>query len=702
MRRFIPLAVTATGLALPFSPLHASGDYGCAPSWEVASRNYDECGGRAILSPGNDTRVNLFYLLRDVQRVPAGALAYPKSDDDASFGHTFFGWGLLRQAYYPQENTDQEQDQNYGSRCISLSSGTDAFVAAMQANRGLPAAERERLTQARGTIAAHCANGGAMAGPSLVAPEVKSGPGREYLGYLQSADAFYAEQWDAARDGFARLRKSKDPWLSETASYMLARTELNAAQNTAFDGYGAFDARQVDNAMLAKARAGFEDYLKRYGQGRYANSARGLVRRTLWLAGDAVALSREYERLLGAVAVGSPGAADLVQEIDSKFLFASSGEIVGNKAADGPMLLATVDLMMMRDPGEGGMPVISAEEIAAQESRFAGRADLFGFVQASHAYYVAKDMRRVLQLIPDDAKRPSYAPLAFSRQVLRGLALAALKDRNESGFWRELMGGASALYQRPLIELALAMNYERAGKLADVFAPGSPIGEVPVREILLQNVAGPDLLRTAARSTARPQHERDVALFTLLHKELLFGDYAGFLRDVALVPTGALDDSGLWSLREQEKIPVGLFRAGASSDGYDCPALAVSAQALARNPRDFKPRLCLGDFYRSYGFDNLGVAAGTPKPDELGGTPTLFPGKPTPRGEIYDDIIRDPKAPAADKAYALYRAINCYAPSGNNECGNADVPQSQRRAWFQQLKRDYGSSSWAQTLRYYW
>ena len=40
--------------------------------------------------------------------------------------------------------------------------------------------------------------------------------------------------------------------------------------------------------------------------------------------------------------------------------------------------------------------------------------------------------------------------------------------------------------------------------------------------------------------------------------------------------------------------------------------------------------------------------------------------------------------------------------SRNNECGDADVPQSQRRAWFQQLKRDYGSSSWAQTLRYYW
>ena len=53
-------------------------------------------------------------------------------------------------------------------------------------------------------------------------------------------------------------------------------------------------------------------------------------------------------------------------------------------------------------------------------------------------------------------------------------------------------------------------------------------------------------------------------------------------------------------------------------------------------------------------------------------------------------------------AYALYRAVNCYAPSGNNQCGGADVPQEQRRAWFQQLKRDYAGSQWAQKLRYYW
>ena len=139
-----------------------------------------------------------------------------------------------------------------------------------------------------------------------------------------------------------------------------------------------------------------------------------------------------------------------------------------------------------------------------------------------------------------------------------------------------------------------------------------------------------------------------------------------------------------------------IARRGALIPPYD------TAATLARNPREVKARLCLGEFYRLNGFDDIGGREEAPKRDELGGTPTLFSGKPTPRGDIYADVIADPQAPAGEKAYALYRAINCYAPSGNNACGNADVAESQRRAWFQRLKRDYAASPWAKQLRYYW
>ena len=684
-------------IALP-QAAGASGDFGCDPAFRLVNREYGRCANSAFLSPGNDSRVNLLFLARDRQAAPASGFAYPGDTlAEPGLGHNFFSWRMLRGAFYPQR--EEADDTAFaGSRCISLTSGTRAFTAALQASRGLPAGERDRLIAARNTVAPVCVGAGAGA---FVAPEgVTSAAGRDFLGYLQAADAFYAERWDAARGGFAGLRGSKDPWLAETAAYMAARTELNAAQAGAFDEYGSFVADKVDKAVLARARGLFDDYLKRFGQGRYAASASGLVRRTLWLGGDAVGLAREYERLLAATAAATPALADLIEEVDNKLLTNAGG-----RAIDGPLMLAAADLMMMRETWEGGPQPITLAQLVAQERSFAGRADLYGYVLAAHAFYVEKNPAKVLQLLPDDARRPAYGALGFSRQVLRGMALAAKGDRNEAGFWRELIGGARGPYQRPVVELGLAMSLERTGRLAEVFAPASPIGETALREILLMNVAGADLLRAQARDTKRPVHERELALFTLLHKQLAYGDYAGFGSDLALLGGSASSEGGLWSLREQARVPVGLFRKGTWSDGYACPALPATAAALAQNPRAVKARLCLGDFYRLNGFDDFGVFAGAaarPGRDELGGTPTLFAGKAMPRGDIYAQIIADPRAGADDRAYALFRAINCYAPSGSNACGNADVPESQRRAWFQRLKRDHAASPWAQKLRYYW
>jgi hypothetical protein len=694
MRRLVPLAISVLALFAPPDPVAASGDFACEPSWKLPSDSFGTCGNRAVLSPGNDTRVNMFYLLLERQGAAPAAAVYPEGEDDRTLGRSFFSWRLLRKAYDPRYDGPLGDGEFYGSRCASLASGGASFAAALAADRKVPAAERGKLVAARERLAERC-RGAAL---TPLPAGIRSARGREFLAYVVAAEAFYGEDWDAARQGFDRLRGASDPWLAETAAYMLARVELNAAQANSFDEYGSFAGPdRTDRAALARAQAGLAAYLQRYREGRYAASARGLARRVMWLSGDTVGLARAYERLLGAVPLAGPRAGDLIEEIDNKLLMAGGGE-----AADGPLLLATIDLMRMRDAAESGAPTISAEALAAQEPRFAGRTELFSFVMASHAYYVAKDMRRVLQLIPDDARQPRYAPLAFSRQVLRGMALAALGDRNEAGFWRELLGGAHALYQRPLVELALAMAYERSGRLGDVFAAGSPIGESPIREILLQQVAGPELLRAQARSADRPQHERDLALFTLLYKQLTHGRYAAFVGDSALLRADAPKDGGLWDIRTQEEIPTGLFRAGVRSDGYACPALAKTAAALARDPADAGARLCLGEFYRLNGFDDLEANAARPAAEELGGTASRFPGRRVYRGRFYADIIADPRAAAGEKAYALYRAVNCYAPAGNNACGGEDVPESQRQAWFQRLKRDYPNSEWALKLRYYW
>ena len=81
---------------------------------------------------------------------------------------------------------------------------------------------------------------------------------------------------------------------------------------------------------------------------------------------------------------------------------------------------------------------------------------------------------------------------------------------------------------------------------------------------------------------------------------------------------------------------------------------------------------------------------------------TLFAGKPIWRSESYADIMKDKSAPREDRAYALFRAVHCYEPVGNNSCGGTDVPKETRKSWHDELKASYGDTVWAKALRYYW
>ncbi len=712
MKRLGLATVSAVALFAPFSALQASADYGCDPSWTLNSRNLD-CASRGALAPGNDTRVNLLFLMRDKAGL-ASTGSYAKQDwDTLPYGRTFLDWKFMRATLYPKPDSEAAGSEYYG-RCASLTTAGPAFTTALTASISVPANERALLVKARERLVATCTAGETPgdaadeAKPALLAwPDgITSAAGKEWLTYLKGGDAFYAMRWDEARSSFAALGSSRDPWLAETATYMLARVDLNAAQASSFNQWGDFEGpEKVDHTAATRASTGLANYLKAFPQGRYAASAQGLVRRALWLSGDLTGLSREYERLLGAVAAGKELAPDLVEEIDNKLLFADG---LSSKA-DGPLVLATLDLMAMRggvldEDGKpvSDRPVLTADQLAAQEKFFAGRPELFSFLQANHAFYVAQDYKRVLALLPDDARKPSYDNLAFSRQVLRGQALGALGDRNEAGFWRELLGGASGLWQRPTAELGLALSLEKGGKIADVFAANSPITDQTVREVLLRHSAGPVILRANATNAVRSQHERDATTFTLLYKDLTRGRYAEFVTDAKLVSPKASTEFGFWNFGREEKVPVGIFTKGRWADGYACPTITMTAATLAKAPMDAKARLCLGDFLRINGFDGFSVLDTTPEKGTLGSHANLFPGKPMVRAEIYKAIMADPKAAANDKAYATYRAIRCYAPAGNNGCGGDEVEISQRKVWFNQLKKAYPTSPWAKKLSVYW
>lgn len=708
MKRKVLWSAAGMGLLAASGIAWACADTSCTPSWKLGSAGFD-CASSAVLAPGNDSRVNLLFLLRGKAGLAVDAPKYPDPDYESSgYGRNFVDWRLLNETLFPQPpRAEDDYGPDFaGSRCISLNTGTPAFMAALAANAALSATERSALGTARQRLEQTCKG----IEPEVVAewPIGLSSPAaKAFLTYLQASDAFYAERWADAERGFAALAQAPDPWVRETAAYMLGRVSLNAAQAGAFDEYGWYEGlKQVEQAAVTRAKAQLAAYLKAYPNGRYAASATGLQRRALWLEGDTKGLAAEYARLLGSVPAGTEASARLIEEIDNKLLFAGDRPA----AASGPLLLAALDLVQMREAvveDEDGEPQarkpgLTEADLAAQAPAFAGEPELYGFVQASHAFYVQKDYRKVLTLIPDDARRSEYSPVAFSRQVLRGMALAALGDRNEGGFWRELLGGSKALWQRPTVELGLALHMERHGQVAQVFAKDSPVQDTTIRKILLTHSAGAAVLRRAAQDGARPQAERDTALFTLLYKHLTRGDYAGFAASRALVPANASKDAGLWNFTQQETIPVGLFAKGRWSDGYPCQSITVTAQKLAKNPQDTAARLCLGDFLRLNAFDGWNELDDSPAKDELGGAARDFAGQPLTREAIYTAIIANRAAPANDRAYALYRMVYCYAPSGYNGCGGKDVEIDQRKAWFNQLKREYPASPWAKKLRFYW
>jgi hypothetical protein len=693
MRRVLA-GTLALAAALAAPTAFGCADGGCEVSWKLAAQEMD-CASRATLAPGNDTRVNMLLLLRDRGGLDTAALKPVEveySYDDG--GETFYSWRNLNAGLFPGRydywtGFGGKEGDRRGSRCLSLAGGDVGFAAALAANRSVPAGERTALNAARARLVPAC-DGEAVG--SATWPSVSSAAGQQFLAYLQAAEEFYREDFDSARQHYSVLTTTSDPWVAETASYMVPRVLLNEALAKSVDEYGWFKGvKDVNQPAVRAAGAGLNAYLKAYPAGRYAGSAQGLTRRVAWLAGDRTGLARTYAGLLSKVDPGAESATVLVEEIDNKLIASPDQEAV----ADGPLLLATLDLMRMR-PSYGadgeGPPLLTAAELEGQASKFASDRPLFDYLRATHAFYVAKDYRKVLALVPDDAKQGRYSNLGFSRQVLRGMALAALKDRNEGGFWQELLSGAKGGWQRSTVQLGLALNWERSGKVDAVFAPGSPISDPSIRSILIVNSAGAPLLRRIVQDRANPVKERDNALYTLLENELIHGQFAAFAGDTKLPVADPASSAAA-------------FTTGKVADGYPCAPIAVTAAALAKLPQDIPGRLCLGDFFRINGLDapNFGETPESDKPtDVLGSFAHGFTGARINRSEIYNSVIANSRAAPNDKAYALYRAVMCYSPSAYNSCGGENVEIAQRKAWFNQLKRDYPASQWAKKLRYYW
>jgi hypothetical protein len=67
------------------------------------------------------------------------------------------------------------------------------------------------------------------------------------------------------------LLESQQPWLSETAQYMLMRTALNKSSQNSVGQYGDFDIARINRDDAAQAQKKLKPILQRWPAGLYAD-----------------------------------------------------------------------------------------------------------------------------------------------------------------------------------------------------------------------------------------------------------------------------------------------------------------------------------------------------------------------------------------------------------------------------------------------
>lgn len=702
-------ALIAFGLTA--APALASSDY--APPKVYALIQSDVDNTVPFLAPTNDSRATLLMLLADagLAHPHLPLTGDPKAKPDPYAAQTPLDLNTFSAVFDDRPPASDDSSafiDGQGDRCRSNDSGAQDYLAALKASR-TPPAEQAVLAAARNALA--CGDA-AKASVKLTAGAIRSASGKDFATYLSAAAAFYGSDFAGARTGFAALGNSTDPWVKEAARYMIGRVDVNAAQANAFGEYGELSLKAVDSGDVAKAESEFRGYLHDYPHGSYVVSAAGLLRRVAWLGGNSAKLADAFGEMFDAASpkLRNVSAVDLAYEADNKLLSDSNAKPAEIHES---RLLAAYDLMKMRR--DGGKPApLSRAELEAQRPLFASQKELYTYLLAAYAFYDEDNAAAALKLVDPLTAAPHMSSVRFSEQVLKGLALEAThKTAAARAQWLSLIPLAEPVLQRPAIELALAENYERAGEIATVFAPDSPIRVPTYRETLLAYTAGPDLLRQRATATDGVAHERALALYVLLFKELTRGRYQAFLDDARLLPAKLPTDNVYDKLGIGTDTPPALsdfsWAGEKAGDDFTCPSIQAIAAALVHNPHAERNLMCLGDFIRVENYegflrgDTPVTAPGVPAPPiELSSSKPQFPGIGVSRLDIYKGIISDPKAEADVRAYALYRAVNCWAPSGSNGCDSSDAPKSQRKQWFEELRSKYRDTRWANQLKYYW
>lgn len=713
--------VRKTTLAISVSALLAS----AAPAF--ASFDMEDCKwsdehcllkGDPVLTPGNDSRDNLLRLLSEaksftlpVQSIPADItrsrdvyFAYHPEWDDledpapAAVDKPAEESPLNKQwAALQLEPVETHQDGEQENRFVSNNAGSlSQFFAALLADDSLTAEQRHALAQAR--LGLYAGASDEQISASLATLPADSAA-LLYKTYLTGAARFYAGDYEGADRAFVPLIDSDRPWLAETAHYMLMRTALNKSSQNSMGEYGDFTIDRIDRPAAEQAQKAAQAYLQRWPEGRYADSTRGMLRRINWYLQAWPQLAGLYEQQFQQAA-DAGALRGLVIEYDNVYGMQFNGRAVREAFPDAP-LISYIELLRALRLNSDEKPTLTQDDLNSSKPAFEQRGKLALWRNLQLNLWQATDNNAaILQAVKPAEQLPPHDILAFSEQVLYGEALMAQKQWSAArDFWLKLLKLSQDAEQQQYVQAKLAATLVFSGDTEAIFAADSAITNLRFRSRVLKTVASPERLRQQA-SQGPNNEERTIALHTLLVRDLTENRFSDWLKDKKLA--SAITHPVLGKAFDDVNLSAFDWNGDAAETGYVCRSLNETVHVLSQNANDAHALNCLGEFFRTSNthIDLWKDSAGN---DVL----EMAIHRKTPYGQFdrqayYQQVIAAPKAEPEDKSYALYRAIMCYAPSGMNECGGADVDKAQRKSWFSQLKTQYPGSPWAQKLKYYW
>ncbi|HSQ77264.1 MAG TPA: hypothetical protein VLN91_00065, partial [Nitrospirota bacterium] len=337
----------------------------------------------------------------------------------------------------------------------------------------------------------------------------------EYATYLKALSAFYSNDYRKAIEYFQSLASASNPWIRETALYLIGRSYLVLAQEK-WSGWDKLDA--IDKEALSKSEAAYRKYLSVYPVGQYAASARNIPRRIMFLRQDTQLLNTEIEHLFEA-ALEERNEDRLLQATNEALNFYGAGKI-----SFGSPLLTAYQLLQGAVPGPDALAYFRTN--ATQYKKYPG---LQAFLIAE-TLFLQKKYQEVIDL-PVPPKNGAPAAVDMALRTLRAEAYEQLGKYTEARkIWTQAAERVDPVDYPHFFQMSLAHNYLMDDKIDLIALDGSGVTEDKLLREIFETLASDSLLENVLLSPKTLEEAKPLAQTALLNRYVLQKRYPDLLR----------------------------------------------------------------------------------------------------------------------------------------------------------------------------